>query len=86
MKIAGSIGWLTMRGIMSRMNSRNAGVPMPKAGRTRNDVRKVPASRIPRWAAAPPTAPQAVATIPNRSAPSTVPTMIPLVYRIGARA
>ncbi len=52
----------------------------------RNEVRRVPSARMPRCAAAPATAPQAEATTPNRDANRTVPTMIPVVYRIGARA
>ncbi len=57
----GSIGWLIIRGTISRMNSRNAGVRKALAARIRNDVWRVPSARIPRCAAAPATAPQAVA-------------------------
>ena len=45
----------------------------------RNVVRVVPIARIVRWAAAPATAPQAVATIPYVPAKRTVNTMIPPV-------
>ena len=85
-KISGSMGVLIIRGIIRRTNSPNAAVRTAKAGRTRNVVRRMPAARMPRWAAAPATAPQAVATIPYVPANSTVPTTIPAVYRIGARA
>ena len=55
-------------------------------GRIRKLVRSVPIARIPRCATAPTTAPQAVATIPNRPANRTVATTMPAVYRIGASA
>ena len=64
MKVSGSIGWLIIRGIISRMNSRKAAVRTWSIGRMRNDVRAMPISRMPRCATAPATAPQAVATIP----------------------
>ncbi len=57
----GSIGWLIMRGIISRMNSRKADVRKALAARIRNDVWRMPRARIPRCATAPATAPQAVA-------------------------
>ena len=78
-KMSGSTATENMRGTMSRMNSAKAAVRAAKARRIRNEVRRVPTARIARWAAAPATAPHAVATIPNRLANRTVPRMIPAV-------
>ena len=66
-----------IRGNISRRNSPNAAVRTANPGLIRNEVLVVPMARIPRWATAPATAPQAVATIPNRPANRTVKTMIP---------
>ena len=74
----GSIGWLIIRGIISRRNSRNAAVRDSNIGRIRKLVRNVPATRMPRWASAPATAPHAVATTPKRAENSTVPRTIPV--------
>ena len=84
MRISGSIGTDAIRGNIRRKNSRNAAVLTGATGRIRNEVRCVPMNRIPRCATAPATAPQAVAMIPKRAAKSTVPRMIPAVYRTGA--
>ena len=53
-----------IRGTIRRMNSANAAVWIASGGRIRKDVRRVPIARIARCAAAPATAPQAVATMP----------------------
>ena len=50
MKVSGSIGWLIIRGIMSRMNSRKAAVRIWSIGRIRKDVRAMPSIRMPRCA------------------------------------
>ena len=60
-KVSGSIGWLTIFGIISRTNSARPFVRSPSRTRGRNDVRLIPTSRIPRWASEPTTAPSAAA-------------------------
>ena len=60
-KVSGSIGWLTILGIISRTNSARPFVRRPSRTRGRNEVRLIPTRRIPRWASEPTTAPMAAA-------------------------
>ena len=82
--VSGSIGWLSILGAIRTRNSRTPRTRRLSVGSGRNDVRRMPMSRIARWRRAPAIAPTAAPKMPIRSPSRSVPATMPPLYKSGA--